>query len=622
MLDGQTIDRDQPRLNLLASPYRILGINPTATSAQILAAHAALLERNPAAEKELADACATVSDPSRRLTSELCYPLDSTPAQIDLLYATLENSASTQESLSVAAQLPPLSQANFLADLAASRPAVSTLLLALLEAHISIDVTTIYERLKTLRNEAGCPTPSLVNVNEGLQQLFIRHAEAAIRGYDAVEDAIQPVLECTQHILATGDPYRTEALSGLLDAYRGSVTELALAADHNIAEACATLQQQPDSSISIDVFTDALSRWISLYGPLILLAKQRRQPDPKLAGAIDRVHLLLANLSIEQKYSTARKIADDARVAFGSTPQAIEQFSQPEASVQILNAEDATRPLHDLVDQLAADPNPLIRALESHGFGRWSSQPARRLWKVFCRSIKATRSSELHEQSWLAVRDLALRLADRPGAATAAARLLVGLVRRGERTSVDPAILASLRDGLSQIEKAHHVTFRAKSSLLERYGRRLAFACGLLVGTACGASAYRYFDATFARSAVQLPRQVLQHSAAIFGRELIPAPGKDQHLTLDYVRYCRFQEERLRIIKGLVRGADDARAFNSLANDYNARCGNFYYLDDDLKTVMEELEAARNSLEADAKRIMAQWPWRADPSNAPVPPIK
>lgn len=615
MLDHQTIDRDQARLNLLTSPYRILGINPTATSVQIEAAYAALLERIPAAENALSDAYAAILDPAQQLTYELCYPLDSSPAQLDLLYAALENTAPSQESLSAAAQLPPLSRANFLAEVASSGPAESTLLIALLDAHISTDVTAIYELLKTVRKEAASPSPSLVNVNAGLQQLFGRHAEAAIRGYGTLQDSLRPVLECTQHILATGEPYRIEALSGLLDAYRNSITELALAADEKIAEACATLKQQPDNSIAIDVFKDALERWIALYGPLILLTRQRRQPEPKLAGAIDRVRLLLADLSIEQKYPDAREIADNVRVAFGLTPQATEQFSHGVASVQRLNAEATTRSFHDLIEQLATRPDALVKALESNGFGRRSSQPARKLWKVFCRSIKTAGSPELQGQLWLAIRDLALCLADRPEGARAAAGLLAGLVRHGERTSLEPAILVSLRDGLGLIEKTHHVTVRAESHLLERYGRWLTFACGVLIGTACGAAAYRYFDTGSARSLVEPAGQVLQHSAAGLGRELIPPLGKDQHLALDYVRYCRFQEERLRIIKGLVQGADDARAFNSLANDYNSRCGNFYYLDDDLKLVMEELGAQHEALEAEAKHIVAAWPWRAGSGN-------
>jgi hypothetical protein len=59
-----------------------------------------------------------------------------------------------------------------------------------------------------------------------------------------------------------------------------------------------------------------------------------------------------------------------------------------------------------------------------------------------------------------------------------------------------------------------------------------------------------------------------------------------------------------------------------LANDYNSRCSNFYYLDEDLKIVTEEVKAKRQILEADAMRILSTWPWRAASGNATMPAVK
>jgi len=615
------IDRDRSRLNLLASPYRVLRIDPTATDQQIQAAYAAALEQAPPAEQASADARAAILDPARRLLCELSYPLDGTPAQIELVYAALANGTPGPPSL-VAEQLPPLSRANFLAQLAACRSAGSTLLLALLDAHISIDVTELYELLKHFRNEAGWPTPSLVNVNEGLQHLFDSHAEATLEGYGTVEDSIQPMLECARHVLATGEPYLIDAFSGLLDVYRRSITVPGAMAEQQIEDACAVLQQRSDEARSIEAFGAALHRWIALYRPLLALHEYQRRPDSDLESAIDRVHRLIDGLTIEQKYPTALNIVGVARAAFGSTPGAVGQYSQDAAFLQNLTIEDKIKPLHSLIDQFVIDPYPLIKSLESNGFGRGSSQPARNLWNVFCRSIKAASSSGLDAQPWLILRDFAQRLGDRPEAAKAAVRLLAGMVRHAERTSADPVMLTSLRDGLSYIEQTHQMTVRTGSRLLERYGKRLAFACGTLVGAAFCLAAYRYFDTTSALSLIQGPRRAVEQSFPIPGRELVPAVGKEQHLALDYIRYCRFQEERLRIIKGLVQGADDVKAFNALATDYNSRCGNFYYLDDDLKMVMDELGTKHEALEADAKRIVAAWPWRAATSNAPAPAAK
>jgi hypothetical protein len=57
-----------------------------------------------------------------------------------------------------------------------------------------------------------------------------------------------------------------------------------------------------------------------------------------------------------------------------------------------------------------------------------------------------------------------------------------------------------------------------------------------------------------------------------------------------------------------------------LANDYNSRCSNFYYLDEDLKLVTEEVKTKKQILEAE--RILSIWPWHAAASSNAMPPGK
>ena len=87
----------------------------------------------------------------------------------------------------------------------------------------------------------------------------------------------------------------------------------------------------------------------------------------------------------------------------------------------------------------------------------------------------------------------------------------------------------------------------------------------------------------------------------------MPPIGSGQHLDLNGVRYCHFQQERLRYIKQKVQGPEDARAYNLLIVDYNSRCSDFFYQDSDLKTVLAEVDAKKRLLEADAQRMMAAW---------------
>ena len=551
-MQSPTIDSSGSRFDLFANAFYLLGIDPTASDSQVHSAYAAAIKQNPAATQVLEDARAAIMDPSRRLSCDLSYPIDSSPAQIQSLYAKLLGNLSTQEALTYAEQLAPLSRANFLAHVAASGPVGSALLLALLDAHVDVAVPELYGVLKTLRNKAGWPTPSLVKVSEGLRDLLGQHAMAVILGCGDVENAAWPVLECTQSILANGQSYRIEAFTVLLDAYRQASAERRSELDHELHDTCAALQEMPDTPSAIHDFTETMDRWISLYHPLILLDEDRLRRDPDVQIAISRIRRLFAGVNIEQRNPTTQNLIDLASAALSCTPADIEQFNQ--AAILFQSSASERRSLGDLNGQPESDPAPLMGAFAA------------------------------------------------------------AMARHAEYTSATPAVRASPRDGLNHIE-AHPTTVREKRHAFRTSARWLAIIFAVLFGAAVSVAVYQFYIASPHSSAIGA---AAESSAPAWGPELLPPVGKGQHLTQDYVRYCRFQEERLRIIKGKVQGADDTGAFNALANDYNSRCANFFYLDDDLKIVNEELVAKQTILEDSALRIMATWPWRVSSQRPPA----
>jgi hypothetical protein len=154
-----------------AQPFHLLGVDPSATSERVQEAYALARERGVTSAQALAEARDSILDPERRLSSELSYPLDSFPEEAAMFFAQLSGDISADELVGVAHQLPPLSRANFIAHHAARQPSNDNLLVALVEAHASIDATETYATLKTLRYRAGLPTPSLVSVGQGLDEL-------------------------------------------------------------------------------------------------------------------------------------------------------------------------------------------------------------------------------------------------------------------------------------------------------------------------------------------------------------------------------------------------------------------------------------------------------------------
>jgi hypothetical protein len=595
-------------------PFRLLGIDPTATDAEVEAAYVRALAHGAASDQDLADARRIILDPARRLLCELAYPIDSSPAQIETLFADLSCNGSEQELVTNAVRLAPLSRANFIARLAVRQPADANLLIALADAHVSIDVTEIYTLLKALRYWAGCPPPSLVQVSQGLSDLLAMHIEVVLGGYHSIQSATGPMLECTRSILATAEPYRVDVLTGLLGAYRRSTSELRTNACQRLKSACVALQQRPQQESSIDELNAALLLWNSLHCPMILLDEHRRTRDRDVEIAVDQVLDLLANLSIHHHYETARKVVNLAHDAWCLVPGATEHFNDAASRLDSLWFETEARSLHDVIERLEADPL-WVDSLGEDGFGEKSSQQARSLWLAFCQVIQATKSTKFADQPWWLIRDLALRFGNRPETAVVSSRLIDGLLRYGESTLPNPAMLDMLRDDLREVEQRYPAALLAKTWRPQWFEKRVLWACLALAGIFCVFLAYRYFDIASGRFFALAPSL----ATAVSESEVIPPVGTGQRFSLEYVRYCHFQEERLRVIKQEVNGPQDIQAFNILANDYNSRCSNFYYRDEDLKIVMDQVNAKKKVLEADAKRILATWPWHSAPDRTSAP---
>ena len=312
----------------LAQPFRLLGIDPGATAPEIEAALARARETRIAPEASLAEAHANLLDPVRRLPSELRYPIGSTPDRVDLFYAELPADASDEDILQASDEFAPISKANFIARYAARRGASSQLLLALMDAHNSIDVMEIYQALQTLRHRAGWPPPSLASVRDGLTDLLDAHCAAVIEAYDPVESAAEPLLESTHQILATREWPLIQTHSVLLAAYRRAIGEMRSRAEQLVDNACQSMEQLPNDASSIEGLADALHHWASLCEPLLLLDAHQGFTDPEMNVVPDRIFGLLGDLSKQHHYLGAQQVLDHALEAFGSIPDAAARLAE------------------------------------------------------------------------------------------------------------------------------------------------------------------------------------------------------------------------------------------------------------------------------------------------------
>ena len=648
--------QDQPTRTLAASQYEVianrfplLAIAPTATNSQVEQAFATARERAAAPEEALAEARDSILDPAQRLLCELTCPLDSTAREIAAFNQGLSGSAAMSELLPAAKAWPPLSRANFLACLAARQPADANLLIALVEAHAAIETTTIFEILRGCRSRSGFPTPSLLNTGQGLQELLALHSDAVMAGFGEARSATRafssevdtgsrqenasnqesrapfrfhrngkssgPFLGCVSQILSSDSRYRVEALSGLLGAYRKSLDALNPSASHDIEAACTAIQQRPDDDAVFRQFETALVGHVSAIAPLALFDFHQKRRNDEIDKIAARTRVLLADLIGRGDHKTARKIITPCLDAFRLLPGFIEPFEEAAMALPELELEAEIEPLAALIQNFDREPALLAADIQGRGFGKESSGQARALWQAFAAAVAATSQTALHERPWMLARDFVFRLDTRPEFAKAATRMMADLLLAGETLPATPAILDILRHDLRELE-ARNGPATASGSRATSYLKMALFIIFVPVLIFAAFLTYQYLNARtpLAASAPQ--------SDAKPNPEAIPPAGKGERFKLDFVRYCHFQEERLRVIKQHVRGPEDIQAFNMLANDYNSRCSNFYYLDEDLRSVTEEVKAKKQMLEADAMRILSTWPWHATSDNTSPPAVK
>ena len=565
-------------------------------------------------------------NPERRLLYELSCPIDCPPSELEALYDTLANdAASVDELLLFADRLWPLARANFVAHVVGHRPANAALLYALLESHAAIEPNEIYAKLKTARTAIGIPAPSWANVNQGLDDLLNIHSEAAFAGYDRIEDALEPVLECTLQALDQGERHLVEALGSLLRPYSQYIAPLQKDTTDQISDACAGLREQQGDPSLIDRLAEAVQAWMATSRPLLIWSSYHGGRDLNFDTPVAELRQLIADLVGNSNYEVAGKITDLSHDLFSAVPTTIDQLVEDARVIETLSTYAGISQLERVISELEDDPGQLTAALEQDGFGPTTTEPARELWVAF---VRAATSPQVGDAAWRLMRDFAIRLSNRPEAAMAVVRMLTGLIEYGEKVSAAPQFLRELRDNLSFMRSfigtepvetnpvfaptppkkspAWGLFWRRRDTSENRGRKRYRLgltALAFLVMAVCASAALEFDRVRLIWSDLLAPAP-----ARALGAERTPPVGSGQHLDLNGVRYCRFQQERLRYIKQHVQGPEDTRAYNLLIIDYNSRCSDFFYQDDDLKTVLAEVDAKKLLLEADAQRIMSTWP--------------
>jgi peptidoglycan hydrolase-like protein with peptidoglycan-binding domain len=328
-------------------------------------------------------------------------------------------------------------------------------------------------------------------------------------------------------------------------------------------------------------------------------------------------------------------------------------------------------PLKDFIDRvskwtIAAD-------LESGGFGPSSKGEARDLWLLFSAALDEFKQSNFADLPWILLRGLAidlnneenspvaakviieqlLRLAnDRGPSADLTAKLredlyaatksakekrLLKLVEGGETSAALSALDDLLKIDLSAEDRAvyNQLKIKLQSQRNVRFAKWAFLGVIAVIFIAANmsnnsgpssphpTSSTRPIETPFPSSPPPrangntFPRVPGAPAEQLDLTEVMPPIGSGNLLTRPNIRYCRYQKARLKSIEGDLRSAYETGEFNKLADDYNARCSNFRYQENDLRVVEEEVRSKGTSFIQDGRRITTAWRSSPMPTNIP-----
>ena len=590
----------------LDQPFWLLGVDPTATKEQILEAVEAARQRNFASEDVLAAAREILLDPVRRLPYELSYPLGRPVSELEEWRRLVSVATPSDELSKYVSQLSPLSQANFLAYVAAHQSSDVGLLCAMIDAYGRIELTELYDQLKNARRLSDCPPPSLAHVREALNNQLDRDCDHAISVYGQIDEASEAMSGCVEQILATGELHQINVLKKLLTAYRNVTLSEQSTRASDIDTACDIIERQPEQRELTDALVVALDRWTALCRPLVLYANGTSASEESMFAPVQRLRSLVIDLALNGRYERALELAALAKEKLRLIPNSarlLDEALVPAEQAYRMRRARQLAALAALLEEHKKDPTLLIEALKRSGFGPETTGAAERLWQTFILA-EGTAQASVFAEPWTELRAFANWLAGRPGGVSAARSILQGLLNFGPQLSAPPGAMEKFRDDLRRIGE------KTSNPRLRVFSTKVFFWLAVTSIALCAVAILFRLEKP-ELSLGTLVRSFSQTSAIskseTSDEQTAPTVGTKQRLTLSNLRYCRFQEERLKLIQPKVRTAEETRAFNLLAVDYNSRCSDFLYRDDDASAVEAELAKSRGKLSAEAEQIVSSW---------------
>ncbi|MER8573540.1 hypothetical protein [Mesorhizobium sp. M1374] len=638
---------ERVEFDLLRNPFVILRLPLTAPKENIAEAFDEALADGHFGDEVLRDARRQLLAPKLRLAAAVELLVDANVEQRHAAISKLQDTTPLSDLIAFSKELPMASRASFLSDVARLRPSSGMLRgFALISA--AVDRNQLRQSIGRIFEEASLPRPTDENIAEAFEASTARNIKRLFLAYRDAKIAAADMQRCLDDGMGSASSDQLAAYSLLVAGYLEYASAPMSELRHRIDVGINRFRADTADQAALEEIETSLLRWDELSQPAQLLAQQKGRDEPQARELFQHLRGFMIELANEKNApAAALRISKICTNVFAELPRAVAQLKDDLGALQGLVDQEGAKDLIEFVEKIRSNLDPVVADLNG-GFGPTAIGDAKRLYVLFDQSVKATKGTGAMEIPWGLVRILALDINNDLGEGAASEALIAGMIshsgfaqapeqikaliqtdrqilrtnaaqarltraiNKNDTAAVRQALvdLAALATDESERKQMLQGIANLDAAKRKRIVGRIFWAIvivGVIIAVASqdgGRSKSSYSTPTYRPAATPT---VTQPSATT--AEIKPLPYSSAAFSRENLRYCQFESARIAAINTMMINESDRviSLFNQVVDDYNSRCSNYRYYENDLTVVQRELTAGRAQISADARTILQRW---------------
>jgi hypothetical protein len=651
--------------DLLSNPFAVLGITPRDDASAITIAYEDALDEAKLDEHELLSAQQSLMASRPRLAAELGWLTGAAPKVAADICSKIAGQIpiSAQDT----ATLPPVSVANVCSACLGylSRAEFPNIAFALADSYQNIKLAAVINLINAERQVAGFATVEQNLVQSELKNLRQEHVQAMVSGATKFDDAGHLMTAIAEYGIERSGGV-LEFIGEVVEAFDRWTAPHLHEIDEQIDRSISQLRDDPSLEAPLGEIETHLENWDSFNQAQQLIFEAKNLDEPRSRAIYDKLRELTIWMANEhEEHNSARRISQALLETFPELPTVIHQVGQDiEALDDLLESSkhvNAIAPLAEVVERAKNRKRETAAGILKGNFAEGRSNLVGELWKKFDEAVRQTTGSEFEDFPWKILRSLAVDLHNELSATRAALKLIRALLEHRVSPSDEErfelqADESSLREMLGEPArpvrrrqpkstaanssrkrtdaKSRNASAASSGATPKTKNRRRKIGWGIaaaIVGIIIVAAVSNNDDASRHSSmggksgsnptysngnnSQRDPNRDTKKSVQIENglSSDRPAAGNDERvLSKNEIRYCVYHGERLGGMEAYLtqeearRNLSDSEItiYNSLVDDFNARCSAYRYRGRTNESVMAELPARRVELRNDGRDLL------------------